>query len=70
MNFIVVVSIFLNRALRKNCGISYIHIRSTHVGEIIMDNSQIENTISVIRKRSGVVTVFNKDKISKEMYQI
>jgi hypothetical protein len=29
-----------------------------------MDNLQIENTISEIRKRSGVVTAFNKDKIS------
>ena len=29
-----------------------------------MDNSQIENTINEIRKRSGAVTAFNKDKIS------
>ena len=41
----------------------------TLVGEIIMDNSQIENTISEIRKRSGVVTAFNKDKISNAIYQ-
>ena len=34
-----------------------------------MDNSQIENTISEIRKRSGVVTAFNKDKISNAIYQ-
>ena len=34
-----------------------------------MDNSQIENTISEIRKRSGVVTAFNKDKISNAIFQ-
>ena len=34
-----------------------------------MDNSQIENTISEIRKRSGAVAVFNKDKISNAIYQ-
>ncbi len=34
-----------------------------------MDNSQIENTISEIRKRSGAVTAFNKDKISNAIYQ-
>ncbi|QMU54007.1 MAG: adenosylcobalamin-dependent ribonucleoside-diphosphate reductase [Nitrosopumilus sp.] len=34
-----------------------------------MDNSQIENTINEIRKRSGAVTVFNKDKISNAIYQ-
>ena len=34
-----------------------------------MDNSQIENTINEIRKRSGVVTAFNKDKISNAIYK-
>ena len=34
-----------------------------------MDNSQIENTITEIRKRSGAVTVFNKDKISNAIYK-
>ena len=34
-----------------------------------MDNSQIENTINEIRKRSGVVTVFNKDKISNAIFR-
>ncbi len=34
-----------------------------------MDNSQIENTISEIRKRSGTVTTFNKDKISNAIFQ-
>ncbi len=34
-----------------------------------MDNSQIENTINEIRKRSGVVTAFNKDKISNAIFQ-
>ncbi|QLH05342.1 adenosylcobalamin-dependent ribonucleoside-diphosphate reductase [Nitrosopumilus oxyclinae] len=34
-----------------------------------MDNSQIENTINKIRKRSGTVTAFNKDKISNAIYQ-
>ena len=34
-----------------------------------MDNSQIENTISEIRKRSGAVTAFNKDKISNAIFQ-
>ncbi len=29
-----------------------------------MDNSQIESTINEIRKRSGTVTAFNKNKIS------
>jgi len=33
-----------------------------------LDNSQLENTINEIRKRSGAVTVFNKDKISNAMY--
>ena len=34
-----------------------------------MENSQIESTISEIRKRSGAVTSFNKDKISNAIYQ-
>ena len=34
-----------------------------------MDNSQIENTINEIRKRSGAVTAFNKDKISNAIYK-
>jgi len=34
-----------------------------------MDNSQIENTINEIRKRSGAVTAFNKDKISHAIYK-
>ena len=34
-----------------------------------MDNSQIENTINEIRKRSGAVTVFNKDKISNAIFK-
>jgi len=34
-----------------------------------LDNSQIENTINEIRKRSGVVTVFNKDKISNAIFK-
>ncbi|MCV0393456.1 MAG: adenosylcobalamin-dependent ribonucleoside-diphosphate reductase [Nitrosopumilus sp.] len=34
-----------------------------------MDNSQIENTISEIRKRSGAVTAFNKNKISNAIYR-
>ena len=34
-----------------------------------MDNSQIENTINEIRKRSGAVTVFNKDKISNAIFR-
>ena len=49
--------------------ISYIHIHSNPCGEIIMDNSQIENTISEIRKRSGAVTAFNKDKISNAIFK-
>ncbi len=38
-------------------------------GVIIIENSQIENTIHEIRKRSGVFTAFNKDKISNAIYQ-
>ena len=34
-----------------------------------MDNSQIENTINEIRKRSGTVTAFKKDKISNAIFQ-
>ena len=34
-----------------------------------MDNSQIENTISEIRKRSGAVMAFNQDKISNAIYR-
>lgn len=34
-----------------------------------MDNSQIENTINEIRKRSGAVTAFNKDKISSAIFK-
>jgi len=34
-----------------------------------MDNSQIENTINEIRKRSGAVTAFNKNKISNAIYR-
>jgi len=34
-----------------------------------LDNSQIENTINEIKKRSGVVTVFNKDKISNAIFK-
>jgi ribonucleoside-diphosphate reductase alpha chain len=33
-----------------------------------LDNSQIENTIVDIRKRSGAVTAFNKDKISNAIF--
>ena len=34
-----------------------------------MDNSQIENSIIDIRKRSGAVTAFNKDKISNAIFR-
>lgn len=34
-----------------------------------MDNSQIENTINEIRKRSGAVTAFNQDKISNAIFK-
>ena len=34
-----------------------------------MDNSQIENTINEIRKRSGAVMAFNKDKISNAIFK-
>jgi ribonucleoside-diphosphate reductase alpha chain len=33
-----------------------------------LDNSQLENTITDIRKRSGAVTAFNKDKISNAIF--
>jgi len=36
---------------------------------IILDNSQIENTIVDIRKRNGAVTAFNKDKISNAIFK-
>ena len=39
------------------------------VGDIIMDNSQIENTINEIRKRNGTVTAFDLDKISNAIFQ-
>ena len=34
-----------------------------------MDNSQIENTINEIRKRNGIVTAFDLDKISNAIFQ-
>ncbi len=34
-----------------------------------MDNSQVESTINNIRKRSGTVTTFNKDKISNAIFK-
>ena len=34
-----------------------------------MDNSQIESTINDIRKRNGVVTAFNEDKISNAIFK-
>lgn len=34
-----------------------------------MDNSQLENTINEIRKRSGAVTVFNQNKISNAIFK-
>ena len=34
-----------------------------------MDNTQIENSINEIRKRSGAVAVFNKDKISNAIFK-
>ncbi len=34
-----------------------------------MDNSQIENTINEIRKRSGAVTAFNQNKISNAIFR-
>ena len=34
-----------------------------------MDKSQIESTINEIRKRSGVVTAFNQDKISNAIFK-
>ena len=39
------------------------------LGRLYLDNSQIENTINEIRKRSGAVTVFNKDKISNAIFR-
>ena len=34
-----------------------------------MDNSQIESTINEIRKRSGIVTAFNENKISNAIFK-
>jgi len=34
-----------------------------------LDNSQIENSITDIRKRNGAVTAFNKDKISNAIFR-
>ena len=34
-----------------------------------MDNSQVENTINEIRKRSGTVAAFNQDKISNAVFR-
>jgi ribonucleoside-diphosphate reductase alpha chain len=34
-----------------------------------LDNSQIESTINEIRKRNGVVTAFNEDKISNAIFK-
>jgi ribonucleoside-diphosphate reductase alpha chain len=34
-----------------------------------LDNSQVENSITDIRKRSGAVTAFNKDKISNAIFR-
>ena len=60
----------MNRALRKNCRIIYTHIYNyTCWGDLYLDNSQIENTINEIRKRSGAVTAFNKDKISNAIFR-
>ena len=47
----------------------YTDNNSYHHVDIIMDNSQIENTINEIRKRSGVVTAFDLDKISNAIFQ-
>jgi ribonucleoside-diphosphate reductase alpha chain len=41
----------------------------TLAGRLLLDNSQIENTIIDIRKRSGAVTAFNKDKISNAIFR-
>ena len=42
---------------------------SYYRGDIILDNSQIENTINEIRKRNGTVTTFDLDKISNAIFQ-
>ena len=68
MNFIVAVSTLLNRLLQLFCRIIYTPSFSYFVGEILLDNSQLENTIIDIRKRSGAVTAFNKDKISNAIF--
>ena len=38
-------------------------------GDDYLDNSQIENSITDIRKRNGAVTAFNKDKISNAIFR-
>ena len=38
-------------------------------GRSLLDNSTIENSIIDIRKRSGAVTAFNKDKISNAIFR-
>ncbi len=47
----------------------YRYYYSYQHGDIIMDNSQIENTINEIRKRNGTVTTFDLDKISNAIFQ-
>jgi len=64
MNFIVVVSMILNRTLRKNCRIIYTHIRSTLNGREL-NGSKIKNSIIDIRKRSGAVSAFCKNDLPK-----
>jgi ribonucleoside-diphosphate reductase alpha chain len=59
----------LNQSFEKIRQIVYTINNSYLSGEIIMDNSQIESTINEIRKRSGAVTAFNKDKISNAIFQ-
>ena len=41
----------------------------TFAGRCFLDNSQIENSITDIRKRNGAVTAFNKDKISNAIFR-
>jgi ribonucleoside-diphosphate reductase alpha chain len=66
---IVALSTLLNQSFEKIRQIVYTINNSYLSGEIIMDNSQIESTINEIRKRSGAVTAFNKDKISNAIFQ-
>ncbi len=47
MNFIVVVSIFLNRTLRKKSRIIYTHIDPNFYKEIVMDFSKIRTWMQV-----------------------